>query len=174
MDIQIIAGSVSTVVFVVSSFLMVYKAYATSDLDSYSLGNLIFSNLGNLIHWIYISSLPFGPIWFLHAYYTLITALMLFWYFRFRYLKKNKFSPAFQELVVSQNNQVSSLIDQSQENKKYVLDFQQANLRSNSIIECLCGCIVTLWNKIKNSEKLTQNEATRFIRFSWNILGQSI
>ena len=174
MDIQIIAGSVSTVIFVVSSFLMVYKAYATSDLESYSLGNLIFSNLGNLFHWIYISSLPFGPIWFLHAYYTLITALMLFWYFRFRYLKNKEFPTKLQEMVVSQIRQVSSLINQSEKNKKYVFDVQHVNLKSNPIIECLCGCLVALWNKIKNGEKLTQNEFTRFIRFSRDELSQAI
>ena len=81
---QIIAGMTSSTIFVFSNFLMLYKAIKTNDLKSYSLGHLAFSNLGNLIHWVYISSLPFGPIWFLHAYFTIVTALMLFWYFRYK------------------------------------------------------------------------------------------
>jgi hypothetical protein len=174
MDIQIIAGSISTVVFVVSSIFMVYKAYATSDLESYSLGNLLFSNLGNLVHWIYISSLPFGPIWFLHAYYTLITALMLFWYFRFRSLRNNKFSTRLQEMVFSQNRQVPILVGQLANNEKNIFNIQHVNLRSNPIIECLCGCLESLWNEIKNGERLTQNETARHIRVSWEDLSQAI
>lgn len=99
---------------------------------------------------------------------------MLFWYFRFRYLKNKEFPTKLQEMVVSQIRQVSSLIDQSEKNKKYVFDVQHVNLKSNPIIECLCGCLVALWNKIKNGEKLTQNEFTRFIRFSRDELSQAI
>jgi hypothetical protein len=62
---------------------MLWKAYQTKDLKSYSLGYLVMGNAGNLVHWVYVSSLPFGPIWFLHGFYTLVTALMLFWYLRY-------------------------------------------------------------------------------------------
>lgn len=81
---QIIAGMTSSTIFVFSNFLMLFKAIKTNDLKSYSPGHLALSNLGNLIHWVYITSLPFGPIWFLHAYFTIVTALMLFWYFRYK------------------------------------------------------------------------------------------
>jgi len=81
---QVIAGMTSSTIFVFSNFLMLFKAIKTSDLKSYSPGHLALSNLGNLIHWVYITSLPFGPIWFLHAYFTIVTALMLFWYFRYK------------------------------------------------------------------------------------------
>ena len=42
------------------------------------------SNVGNLIHWIYVASLPVGPIWFLHGFFTVTTALMLVCYMRFQ------------------------------------------------------------------------------------------
>lgn len=82
-QIQTIAGAASTGIFVSSNLPMLFKAIKTRDLKSYSLGNLVLSNLGNLIHWVYVTSLPFGPIWFLHGFYTLVTALMLIWYLRF-------------------------------------------------------------------------------------------
>lgn len=78
---QSIAGATSTAIFVSSNLPMLFKAIKTKDLKSYSLGNLVLSNLGNLVHWVYIASLPFGPIWFLHGFYTLVTAVMLGWYF---------------------------------------------------------------------------------------------
>lgn len=81
---QVFAGMASSTIFIFSNFLMLFKAIKTNDLKSYSLGHLALSNLGNLIHWVYITSLPFGPIWFLHAYFTIVTALMLFWYFRYK------------------------------------------------------------------------------------------
>ena len=62
---------------------MLFKAFQTRDLKSYSFGNIALSNLGNLIHWMYITSLPFGPIWFLHGFSSIATALMLGWYLRY-------------------------------------------------------------------------------------------
>jgi uncharacterized protein with PQ loop repeat len=82
-ELQIIAGVISSLLFAFSTFPMLLKAYQTKDLKSYSLGYLTMSNTGNLVHWVYVSSLPFGPIWFLHSFYTLVTALMLFWYLRY-------------------------------------------------------------------------------------------
>jgi hypothetical protein len=40
--------------------------------------------VGNGAYWIYISTLPVGPIWLLHTFYTLATALMLVWSLRYR------------------------------------------------------------------------------------------
>jgi hypothetical protein len=82
-QLQVFAGGISTAMFISSNLPMAFKAYKTRDLKSYSLGHLVLSNLGNLVHWVYVSSLPFGPIWFLHGFYTLVTALMLLWYIRF-------------------------------------------------------------------------------------------
>jgi hypothetical protein len=59
---------------------MLIRAFRTKDLRSYSPTNLVLSNLGNGFHWLYVASLPFGPIWFLHGFYTLAAAIMLLWY----------------------------------------------------------------------------------------------
>jgi len=72
---------------------MLLKAIKTRDLKSYSLGHLVLSNLGNLIHWVYVTSLPFGPIWFLHGFYTLVTAVMLIWYFHYEMADMNVLRP---------------------------------------------------------------------------------
>ena len=82
-QLQVYAGGISTLLFIASILPMLHKAITTRDLKSYSLSYLVLSNLGNLIHWVYISSLPFGPIWFLHGFYTLVTGVMLLWYFRY-------------------------------------------------------------------------------------------
>lgn len=86
---QSFAGAVSTAIFVSSNVPMLFKAIRTKDLKSYSLGNLFLSNLGNLVHWVYVASLPFGPIWFLHGFYTLVTAVMLGWYFLYECDRNN-------------------------------------------------------------------------------------
>jgi hypothetical protein len=70
--------------FVSSNFPMLFRAFKTQDLRSYSLTHIALSNLGNLIHWIYIASLPVGPIWFLHGFFTVTTALMLLCYLRYQ------------------------------------------------------------------------------------------
>ena len=81
--IPMLAGAVSSVVFVCSTLPMLIKAVRTRDLGSYSLGNMLLSNLGNLIHSVYVFDLPAGPIWALHSFHMLSTALMLVWYLRY-------------------------------------------------------------------------------------------
>jgi hypothetical protein len=76
----VLAGMVSTVLFVGSYLPMLVKAFRTRDLASYSLGNLVLANVGNAVHSVYVFSLPVGPIWFLHAFYVLGTLLMLVWH----------------------------------------------------------------------------------------------
>jgi uncharacterized protein with PQ loop repeat len=83
MDLPVIAGSVSTVIFAISMLPMLVKARRTKDLASYSLGNIVLSNLGNLVHSVYVFSLPAGPIWALHGFYLVATGLLLLWYLRF-------------------------------------------------------------------------------------------
>ncbi len=80
---QIVVGLVSSSIFVLSTLPMLWKVYRTRDLKSYSLGNITLSNLGNLIHWVYVAGLPVGPVWLLHGFSTLSTALMLLWYVRY-------------------------------------------------------------------------------------------
>lgn len=75
--ISLIAGLLSTSLFVSSNIPMVLKAYRTRDLQSYSALNIILANAGNLIYWLYVVSLPPGPVWLLHAFYTVTSAMML-------------------------------------------------------------------------------------------------
>jgi hypothetical protein len=81
--LQAVAGIAATAVFVGSTLPMLLKAGRTRDLRSYSLANIALANLGNLLQWLYISSLPLGPIWLLHGFNTGSTALMLVWYLRY-------------------------------------------------------------------------------------------
>ena len=83
-DIALLAGMISTSIFTVSHIPMLIRAFRTKDLRSYSAANLVLANLGNAFHWLYIVELPFGPIWFLHTFYTLVSALMLYWYLHYR------------------------------------------------------------------------------------------
>jgi uncharacterized protein with PQ loop repeat len=80
--IALIAGIISSVMFVSSHVPMLLKAYRTRDLHSYSSLNIVLVNIGNLIYWLYIIKLPFGPIWLLHTFYTLSSGLLLMLYCR--------------------------------------------------------------------------------------------
>lgn len=82
--LQIAAGSVASLIFIVGTLPMLWKAARTKDLKSYSLANLVMMNTGNLLYWLYVSSLPIGPIWLLHGFSTISTLLMLVWYFRYQ------------------------------------------------------------------------------------------
>jgi hypothetical protein len=77
LDLAVVAGSVSTAVFAGSMLPMVAKALRTRDLASYSVPSLLLSNAGNVVHSVYVFSLPAGPIWALHTFYLVVTALML-------------------------------------------------------------------------------------------------
>jgi uncharacterized protein with PQ loop repeat len=78
-----IAGFISTALFALGTLPMLSKAFRTKDLASYSLGNILMSNVGNVIYSIYVVQLPPGPVWFLHSYNLISTALMLVWYIRY-------------------------------------------------------------------------------------------
>ncbi|WP_206050870.1 hypothetical protein [Nocardioides speluncae] len=82
--LPVLAGMVSTAVFAGSMLPMLRKALRTRELSSYSLGNIALANVGNAVHSIYVFNLPPGPIWFLHAFYVVSSALMLYWYVRYR------------------------------------------------------------------------------------------
>lgn len=77
------AGAVATVVFAASALPMLGKALRTKDLASYSRSNLILANVGNLLYSFYVFSLPPGPIWLLHTFYVVSSALMLAWSLRY-------------------------------------------------------------------------------------------
>jgi hypothetical protein len=81
---QMVAGSVAGLIFAAGSMDMLVKAWRTKDLRSYSLGQIVLNNLGNLFYWLYVVSLPFGPIYFMHGFFSLVSLLMLIWYFAYR------------------------------------------------------------------------------------------
>ncbi len=83
MNLPVIAGTISTTIFALSTLPMLLKAFQTKDLRSYSLGNILLANVGNVIHSVYVFNLPPGPIWLLHAFYLVTTGLMLIWYLRY-------------------------------------------------------------------------------------------
>ena len=85
---------------------MLVKDARTKDLSSYSLGNIVLSNVGKVIHSIYVFHLPAGPIWALHTFYLVATALMLVWYLRYELVNRRVYkelltSPDEHELVRS-------------------------------------------------------------------------
>jgi hypothetical protein len=84
-DLPIVAGMLSTVIFALSTLPMLRKAFRTRDLRSYSLGNILLANGGNLVHSVYVFALPPGPIWLLHSFYLVTTGLMLAWYLRYEW-----------------------------------------------------------------------------------------
>ena len=83
-QIQMVAGSLAGLIFAAGSVDMLVKAWRTKDLRSYSLGQIVLNNIGNLFYWLYVISLPFGPIYFMHGFFTLVSLLMLVWYFLYR------------------------------------------------------------------------------------------
>lgn len=85
LNLPVFAGVVSTTLFALSTLPMLLKAFQTKDLSSYSLGNILLSNVGNLIHSIYVFNLPPGPIWLLHTFYLVTMGLMLVWYIRYEW-----------------------------------------------------------------------------------------
>lgn len=76
-SVQIIAGFVSSAIFASSKVPMLAKALRTRDLHSYSMGHIVLSVSGNFAYWLYVLSLPLGPIWLLQAFFTLADLLML-------------------------------------------------------------------------------------------------
>jgi hypothetical protein len=82
-QLQLAAGSFSTFIFISSNLPMLWKAFQSKSLSSYSLTHIGLSNAGNLLYWVYTLSLPVGPAWFLHGFNTVVTALMLVWYLRY-------------------------------------------------------------------------------------------
>jgi hypothetical protein len=88
--LPILAGMVSTAVFASSVLPMLCKAARTRDLSSYSFGNITLANIGNAVHSVYVFHLPAGPIWFLHTFYVVSSALMLFWYLRYRPVRRGR------------------------------------------------------------------------------------
>ena len=82
-SMAILAGTLSTVLFAASVLPMLIKAARTRDLTSYIRGNLVLANVGNAVHSVYVAQLPAGPIWALHSFYVVTSALMLIWHLHY-------------------------------------------------------------------------------------------
>ncbi|GAA1060675.1 hypothetical protein GCM10009573_21020 [Agromyces bracchium] len=72
-----LAGMVAAVVFATANLPMVWKAIRTHDVGSYSLGSIVMINAANVVYSVYVFSLPVGPIWLLHSFYLVASAIML-------------------------------------------------------------------------------------------------
>ena len=90
MELNVIAGTISTTIFTLGNIPMLLKAFRTRDLSSYSYSYIVMNNLANFIHCFYVFALPLGPIWFLHGFYTITALFMLIWYLRYEYGKLKK------------------------------------------------------------------------------------
>lgn len=84
-QIQLLAGAFSSLIFISATFPMLYKAWQTKNMASYSLVTIILNNVGNLSYWLYITTLPFGPVWLVHGFNTAATLLMLLWFLLYRH-----------------------------------------------------------------------------------------
>lgn len=82
--LPLLAGTAATALFALSNLPMLARALRSRDLRSYSLSNLVLINVGNALYWLYVASLPAGPIYVLHGVYTLAAAVMLLLYLRYR------------------------------------------------------------------------------------------
>ena len=95
MNLPLVAGLLSTVIFALSTLPMLIKAGRTKDLSSYSLGNIVLANTGNVVHTVYVVHLPAGPVWVLHGFYLVTTGLMLVWYLRWAHgVRDGRAAPA--------------------------------------------------------------------------------
>lgn len=83
LTVQLLAGGLATAIFMSSNLPMLWKALRTRNMASYSLLHIALSNTGNAVNWLYVVSLPVGPIWLLHAFNTVVAAIMLVCYLLF-------------------------------------------------------------------------------------------
>jgi hypothetical protein len=90
MDIPMLAGMISTVVFAVSNLPMLRKALRTRDVSSYSLSSITMINAANAVYSLYVFSLPIGPIWALHTFYLVSCGIMLVLCVRARHLSARR------------------------------------------------------------------------------------
>jgi len=79
----VLAGFASSTIFISSNLPMLFKAFETRDLSSYSPWRLRLGTLGNTIYWLYVISLPIRPVRLLQAFFTMASSSMLFCYLRY-------------------------------------------------------------------------------------------
>jgi len=84
--VSTIAGTIASLIFVISTIPSLTRVYRTRNGDSYSLASLWMATIGNTLPWVYVLSLPPGPLYALHTWNTLSAALLLVWCVRYRRL----------------------------------------------------------------------------------------
>ncbi len=99
-----IAGTLATLLFVGSALPMLIRARRTRDLSSYSPANLIIANVGNLAQSIYVITLPPGPLWLMHGFNVVVSALMLLWWLRHHWLPTRRGTVPRQSPKESEND----------------------------------------------------------------------
>lgn len=82
--LPLFAGTIASLIYIVSAIPALTKLYRTRSVDSYSRASLWMLNVGNVLQWLYVLSLPVGPLYALHAWSTLSTALLLIWCHQYR------------------------------------------------------------------------------------------
>jgi uncharacterized protein with PQ loop repeat len=89
--LSFIAGTISSLIFVSSHLPMLWKAYKSKDLHSYSGLNIALLNVGNLIYWFYVIDLPVGPVWLMHTFYTISSGVLLTLFVRYHLYKAARY-----------------------------------------------------------------------------------
>jgi len=110
LTLPVVAGAMSTTIFAVSIMPMLVKAARSKDLSSYSLGNIALANIGNLVHSVYVFSLPAGPVWVLHSFYLVSTVLMLIWYLRYELLDVHRIAHARRAAELHRSAEASTVV----------------------------------------------------------------
>ena len=85
MDPFMLSGTVATILHIMGNAPMVWKVCRTRSVDSYSYSYLLLRNASNAFQWLYVISLPLGPIYVLHSFYTAVMAIMMGLYLRYQW-----------------------------------------------------------------------------------------
>lgn len=81
-----IAGTIARLIFVISTIPSLTRVYRTRKGDRYSLASLWMATIGNALQWVYVLSLPPGPLYALPTWNTRSAALLRAWCIRYRRL----------------------------------------------------------------------------------------
>lgn len=75
--IQGMAGTISTIMLVGAVISMLWKIYRTRDMHSYSGLQIALNTIATYINLVYVTSLPFGPVYILNIFYAVVNTTML-------------------------------------------------------------------------------------------------
>ena len=164
--VEIMAGMTSSLIFVSGNLPMLVKAFRTKDLHSYSLLQLILGNVGNTVYWLYVRSLPVGPIWYLQGFFSISSGLMLLFYLRYElkwFPLNQKSLPAFSLTYYSVPSLVPVQASLSSSSPAVVLACSGSS-QCQLLPECYQR--LQLLNSIKGLPAMQENRFHRPDRFS--------